>query len=158
MRTIQPLAAVPVLSEASASEARLTAREHASRLGFEAQATGELVIVASELCFNIARHAGRGEMRLSRVDDPERGVGLELSAWDEGPRIADFDQMLQDGWSDGALLDPVQRLRARGIGAGLGAVRRLTDEVRYEELERGKAIRAVRFVRAVKRRPPPSPP
>lgn len=145
MRQRQLLTTVPILSEASVYEARKVTRDEAERLGFAPQAVGELLLVASELSNNVARHAGRGELRLRRVDDA-RGVGIEVAAWDEGPPIADFTAALQDGWSSGAPVDPTKLLRRKGIGSGLGAVQRLSDELRYEVLPRGKEICAVRFV------------
>ena len=140
------LATVPILGDASAYEARQVIRQVAESLGFSSQAVSELTLVASELCTNVARHAGRGELRLRRVEHPERGVGLELASWDEAPPIADFSRMLQDGWSRGAPIDPMQQLHRQGIGAGLGAVQRLSDEVHHEALPHGKEIRAVRYV------------
>lgn len=152
MRRHHQLQAIPILSEASVYEARALARQEASRLGFEARVAGELVLVVSELSTNISRHAGRGELRLQRVDDDERGVGLEVGAIDEGPPIASFAAALVDGWSHGAPLDPVRQLRYPGLGAGLGAVQRFSDELHYEPLAVGKQIRAVRFVHPARRR------
>jgi len=135
-----------VLGEASVYEARMVTRREAERLGFGAQAVGELLLVTSELCSNIVRHAGRGELRLRRVDDSERGVGVEVAAWDGGPPIANFVEALRDGWSSGAPIDPLALFRRKGIGAGLGAVQRLSEELRHDELPAGKEICAVRFV------------
>jgi len=124
----------------------MVTRREAERLGFGAQAVGELVLVASELCSNVVRHAGRGELRLRRVDDGERGVGVEVAAWDKGPPIAHFASALRDGWSSGAPIDPLALFKRKGIGAGLGAVQRLSDELRHDELPVGKEVCAVRFV------------
>ena len=47
---------------------------------------------------------------------------------DAGPGIADPDLALADGYSEGRFLDGTQAT-LRGLGAGLGAVQRLMDEL-----------------------------
>ena len=66
---------------------------------------------------------------------------------DVGPPINDFESALRDGWTDGSPIEPMKLLRRRGIGAGLGAVARLSDGLNYERTPHGKVITARRYVR-----------
>ena len=132
--------------DASVYGARQAAREVAAAAGFDRRRGEELVLVASELASNILKHAGSGELRVRRVEDARRGVGVELQATDRGPPIADFEAAQVDGWSEGKRIDPLRFFGRKGIGAGLGAVRRLSDEVRYVQREGEKTITARRFV------------
>jgi anti-sigma regulatory factor (Ser/Thr protein kinase) len=109
-----------VVDEASASEARVRARE-AGRAAMLADADLEaLAIVASELARNQLRHAGGGKLAVRRIESA--GVpGVELVAADAGPGIAD---------PTGAFRGSSQnRAPGEGLGIGLAAVRRLADEV-----------------------------
>ena len=78
--------------------------------------TARFKIAVSELAQNIVRHAGSGTVQLRLVD---RGVtrGLEITARDAGPGIADREQALQDHFSS-----------AGTLGLGLPGVRRLMDD------------------------------
>jgi serine/threonine-protein kinase RsbT len=137
----------PVVAESDVYGARNGVRAFAAALGFGPGAQGELVIVVSELATNILKYGVRGAITLSRISDESGRAGIEIAASDEGPAIRDFESALRDGWTDGAPIDPMRLLRRRGIGAGLGAVARLTDSVRYESASPGKVIVARRFLR-----------
>lgn len=132
--------------DASVYGARQAARELALSVGFDRRRAEELVLVASELASNILKHAGKGELRLQVVRDSKRGVGLEMIASDQGPPIPDFQEALRDGWSQGGPIDPLRLFGRKGIGAGLGAVRRFSDELRYNQDARGKQISATRYL------------
>lgn len=136
---------VAITSDASVYGARQAIREEAQALGFARRVVEELVLVASELSTNILKHAGRGELELRRVDHPQKGPGLELCARDQGPPIADFADALRDGWSGGAPIDPVKLFGRKGIGAGMGAIQRLSDELSYQQNDGSKEIRAARY-------------
>lgn len=100
----------------------------AERLGFRDAALWEISIAVSELVTNVIKYASRGTLRISAVEQPRIGVELEVD--DEGPGIQDIDQVLIDGFSEGRMLGPdVRPEERRGLGAGLGAVHRLMDEV-----------------------------
>jgi serine/threonine-protein kinase RsbT len=130
--------------------ARSAVRELARSMGFHETAIAELVIVVSELASNILKYAGSGEIALSRVERVPGGTALEITARDAGPPIADFATALRDGWTDRAPIDPAVLLRRPGLGAGLGAVARLTDELSYVAEPTGKAIICLRYLK----RPP----
>jgi anti-sigma regulatory factor (Ser/Thr protein kinase) len=133
--------------------ARNGVRVFAAGVGFGRKAQSELVIVVSELASNILKYGVRGELVFRRVSDEANRNGIEIAATDEGPPIRDFENALRDGWTDRGPIDPRLLPRRRGIGAGLGAVVRLTDLVTHERTDSGKVITARRFMRRPSARP-----
>jgi anti-sigma regulatory factor (Ser/Thr protein kinase) len=133
--------------------ARWSAQRLATTIGFAPPACGEIAIVVSELATNILKYGVRGAIAMQRTDDAAFGPGLELVADDEGPLLTDLATAVQDGCGDRGPIDPCRQLGRGGIGAGLGAIIRLTD--RFEYLPHGarKSFRAIRYLR----RPRPSP-
>jgi anti-sigma regulatory factor (Ser/Thr protein kinase) len=126
--------------------AQQTARRVARSVGFGRAACAELMIVASELASNVLKYGGRGLLRLEAISDTERGAGLRLLAEDEGPPFKSFETALLDGFDDEGPID-VAKLHGRpGTASGLGAVCRLTDELRLQPRERGKVVIATRYV------------
>jgi len=69
----------------------------------------------SEITRNIVRFADSGEVVVTEVQEPRRGISVV--ARDTGPGIPDVDQALQDGYST-----------YQGLGLGLPGARRLMDE------------------------------
>jgi anti-sigma regulatory factor (Ser/Thr protein kinase) len=143
-----------VSSEFDAVGARSAARRCAGKLGFPAKEIEEIAIVVSELASNILKYGPPGEIVIESVNDPREGLGLRIDAFDRGPAFRSIDLALRDGFHDAGPIDPDQRPRRVGIGAGLGAVRRFSDSFDYEVLPQGgKRISVVRYVRGPKRRP-----
>ncbi len=106
---------IAIESDADIVRARGAAREVAARLGLE---TTDLTLVAtavSEVCRNIVRFAGRGEVVVELLDAPR--PGLRVIARDAGPGIPNVERALQDGFSTYG-----------GLGLGLPGVRRLMDD------------------------------
>lgn len=136
---------VPVRDEVDVHAARQAALRCARALGFASAAGQEVAIVASELAWNVLTHGGGGSLEVVAVEDARRGVGVELRADDEGAPIADLALAVRDGHSDTGRLTAAELIGRRGIGSGLGAVVRLSDEFRYEGRERGKRVVAVRY-------------
>lgn len=86
-------------------------------LDFDEPTVEEVVLVVHELASNIVKHAGDGEIELAPLpEDP--GGAIEIRASDSGPGIADVDRAVVDGYST-----------VGSLGAGLGAVHRLMDDV-----------------------------
>jgi anti-sigma regulatory factor (Ser/Thr protein kinase) len=133
--------------------ARSAARSFAAGIGFGRTAQGEIVIVVSELASNILKYGVRGEIAFRGVSDDSNRPGIEIAASDVGPPIRDFASALRDGWTDGEPIDPRLLFRRKGIGAGLGAVLRLTDRVSYQPTSTGKVIVAQRFLKRTSLRP-----
>jgi anti-sigma regulatory factor (Ser/Thr protein kinase) len=88
----------------------------AARAGYNETEAGRVAIVVTELAQNLIRHGGGGEILAAA--DPLRPAGLEIMALDRGPGMADVAACLRDGYSTGGT-----------SGNGLGAVKRLANEV-----------------------------
>src|SRR5919106_1710770 len=105
LETIQPAAA------------RFAARGLADRVGFTEIDSYRVGLVAAELATNLVKHARAGEVLLRAACD-DSGPELELLAVDRGPGMANISASLVDGHST-----------TGSAGIGLGAVRRLSEEV-----------------------------
>ena len=92
---------------------------------------------------NAIKYGGGGRLRLDA--NPHSGC-LVVTVEDRGPGIDDVDLALQDGFADGHFLTPDHRRnRERGLGLGLGAVRRLSDDVVVTRCPHGGARIEARF-------------
>lgn len=140
-RWIGHLDRLSVYDQASVSEARERARAAAAAAGLSTEATASLAIVASELAQNHLRHARGGMIAAAPIErDGLRGV--EIVAADRGGGILDPQAALEGGVS-----------LAGGLGAGLAAVLRLSDEVDFDvRLRQGTCVRARKFEGARRRR------
>jgi anti-sigma regulatory factor (Ser/Thr protein kinase) len=132
-------------------ELRKVTRAFAARLGFGPVGCGELAIVVSELGTNILKYGRRGKVTLEVVRDSARGVGLRIISEDEGPGIDDFEMALRDGHETSGPIDPAKFLSRAGIGSGLGAVLRLSDDLLYENTTERKRLLVTRYVRTTRR-------
>jgi anti-sigma regulatory factor (Ser/Thr protein kinase) len=126
-------------------------RDFARDVGFDRFGCQELAIVASELASNILKYGRRGDLNVELLK-LEGELCLELIARDCGPPFRDLDSALKDGWDDVGPIDPIQLLRRRGIGGGLGAVVRLTDSLTVENLPGGKQVIVRRYLHRAKKR------
>jgi serine/threonine-protein kinase RsbT len=106
--------------EAGVYAAAQRAKRLAHELDFDEVSQTRLGTVALELARNALIHGGGGEIVLRCLSDQDR-IGLEIEVMDYGPGIQDLDQALTDGYST-----------AGGLGTGLGAARRLSDEFEIE--------------------------
>jgi len=119
--------------QSQTAEARRIARVAAQNLGFDETLAGQVAIVTTEVCTNLLKHAGGGEILLQSLDgDDATAPALELLALDKGPGIGNLDQALRDGYSTGG-----------SSGHGLGAIVRLTSTSDfYSEAARGATVLA----------------
>jgi serine/threonine-protein kinase RsbT len=92
-----------------------TVKEWARRLGFSALDHTKLMTAAAELARNILQYAGSGEIRLSPIDQPKKG--LMIVASDRGPGIDDVRRVMTPGY-----------VSRTGMGIGLQGAKRLVDE------------------------------
>jgi anti-sigma regulatory factor (Ser/Thr protein kinase) len=77
---------------------------------------GEIDIIVSEMCSNLVKHAGGGEV-LYRIEHPtDTETVFEILSIDNGPGIADVSRVMKDGVSS-----------TMTLGHGLGAIERLSD-------------------------------
>ncbi|OJY28681.1 MAG: hypothetical protein BGO98_07435 [Myxococcales bacterium 68-20] len=125
--------------------ARSMMRPFASQLGFEREVVEELVLVVSELTSNILKYGRRGYIELSGIDREEGPRGISIVAEDETPPF-DLAGSLRDGYDAHGKLDPALVYGRGGIGAGLGAVARLSDAVELVPHGAGKRILVRRFL------------
>lgn len=102
-----------VTTQTDVERARREVRALARSLGFAAPVAESVTLAVVELATNLVRYAQRGELLVTPVEN-----GLQIESTDFGPGIADVDRAMEDGFSTGG-----------GLGAGLGAVRRLMDEI-----------------------------
>ncbi len=115
--SLPPRWAGEVSHPADVIRARRAARGLARALGFDEVGATELTLAVSELASNLVKHAGRGTITLSPYE--EQGYkGLRVVSEDRGPGIPDVEAAVSDGFSTGG-----------SLGAGLGAVHRLMDEL-----------------------------
>lgn len=123
-------------------------RKFGAEVGFEREVIEELVVVISELASNILKYGTRGSISLRELEQEMGPRGIEILAKDEAPP---FDLMgsLRDGYDAKGKLDPALVFGRRGIGAGLGAVARLSDRIElvpHESPAVGKSIVVRRVV------------
>jgi serine/threonine-protein kinase RsbT len=118
---------------------RQRALELATRWGSGPVAASAVAIAVSELVTNAALHAGGGELVLAVQPRGDR-VGIEVLVEDRGPGIADVEAAVQDSVAE-------SEVRRSSLGAGLGAVHRLMDEVMIEARPRGGTrVRALKWL------------
>jgi serine/threonine-protein kinase RsbT len=123
----------------------------AEQLGFRDVALWEISIAVSELVTNVIKHAGKGALTATALSQPEPGI--EILVEDEGPGIVDIEAVVVDGYSEGKLITWDGVRRRRGLGAGLGAVHRLMDEVEIcNRPEGGVRVVARKYLTRTKRR------
>lgn len=108
---------VAVNDSSQVAAARREAATIATQSGFDDADAGRVALVATELCTNLIKHGGGGEMLVGAYQDGE-GHGIELIALDRGPGIANVEACLRDGYSS-----------AGTPGNGLGAVIRQSHVV-----------------------------
>jgi anti-sigma regulatory factor (Ser/Thr protein kinase) len=112
---LQDPTVIPVDDATRAGEVRRAAVALAAAIGFGEADQGRVALAATEAATNLVKHASGGEVVLRSLSAAEGG-GLELLALDRGPGMADPGQCLRDGFST-----------AGTSGAGLGAIRRMSD-------------------------------
>ncbi len=98
-------------------EARRQASELCRSLGFDGTESGKVALIVTEMASNILKHA-RGGMMLFRPLRAENRGAVEILSIDGGPGMANVGRCMEDGFST-----------AGSPGTGLGAIRRLSDEM-----------------------------
>ena len=126
---------IPIYDEASVSSARERVREAGRQLNLTKDVVESVALIASELTHNQLAHAKQGYFAVSAVE--RRGIrGLEVIAADIGPGIESPRRAIQDE-------NPPT---SGSLGAGLGAVSRMADEVEFDNrMFEGACIVARKF-------------
>jgi serine/threonine-protein kinase RsbT len=127
---------IAVLEISSQADHIICSREAmrtAEAMGFGAAEVSAIGISVSELVTNVVKYAGKGRITLHAIEK-----GLEIIVEDSGPGIEDPELALVDGYSEGRMLDAnTPRVGRRGLGSGLGAVKRLMDSLTIENRASG---------------------
>jgi anti-sigma regulatory factor (Ser/Thr protein kinase) len=134
-----------VAHDSAVFAARAIVRSFAAQIGFDHEVIEELVVVVSELTSNILKYGRRGHIEVSAIDREDRVRGISIVAEDETPPF-DLATSLLDGYDAKGPLDPARVYGRGGIGAGLGAVARLSDRVELVPHGAGKRIVTRRFL------------
>lgn len=135
--------------------ARSMVRAFAAQIGFEREVIEELVVVVSELTSNILKYGRRGHIELVAIESDEGARGISIIAADEAPPF-DLTSSMRDGYDANGKLDPALVFGRGGIGAGLGAVARLSDGLELVPEDGGKRIVARRLLGRPRRGSRPS--
>ena len=125
---------IPIYDEASVSSARQRVREAGERLNLTKEVIEKVALMASELTHNQLSHARQGYFAVKPVE--REGVkGLEITAADIGPGIQEPTAAFKD-----------QMSATGSLGAGLGAVLRIADEIEVDDrISEGFCIVARKF-------------
>ena len=104
-----------VTESSQIAQARRAVAALAARQGFDEEDAGRAALVAMEICSNLVKHGGGGELIAQPLERGDlRGVGL--IGLDKGPGIADMAKSMRDGFSTGS-----------SPGTGLGAISRMSQ-------------------------------
>lgn len=123
-----------IRTEFDATRAALESTRFARDAGFDETPSRLIATAVSELARNILKYAHAGEVRLREVES-SRGKGVEITATDDGPGIADVDAAMSDHFSTG-----------KTLGLGLPGVRRMMDEFELvSEPGEGTRVTAVKW-------------
>ena len=107
---------VRILGESDVAVAVMQAQRYSRSVGFNEAGCCRIATSVSELARNILKYADSGEIVFRPQLNP-RQKGIEISALDNGPGIADLELALTDRYSTG-----------KTLGLGLPGVRRLMDD------------------------------
>jgi serine/threonine-protein kinase RsbT len=109
---------LPIEAEKDIAAARLEAWSEAVRIGLSKFTSVKVATAVSELARNIVFYAGRGQVELRTVAEPQR-TRLQIVASDQGPGIEPLRL---------AEIYAGTYRSQRGMGKGLMAVKKLVDE------------------------------
>ncbi len=120
---------IAISDRSQVAEARRLVKNCVRGIGISPGQIDQVAIVVTELATNLVKHGGGGHIHAAQFDDAG-GKGLEILALDRGPGMADVRRCLEDGYST-----------AGSPGTGLGAIARLTDDLRiYSRPGLGTAV------------------
>jgi serine/threonine-protein kinase RsbT len=111
---------IHISDEVHAIVASQRGRALARELGLTAIEQTALGTAIQEIASNIIKYARRGSMEIRPITD-QHGTGIEVTAQDEGPGIADIALAMTDGYSTG-----------KSLGLGLPGAKRLMSTFSIE--------------------------
>lgn len=121
---------INIETESDIVAARQVGRNMSRQLGFGTIMQSRIATSISELARNIYLYAGKGTITISPMER-NGDIGLQITAIDFGPGVADIRQALEDGYSTSGAL-----------GAGLPGVKRMMDDFVMQSAP-GKGTRVV---------------
>ena len=119
-----------IRSEPDAMRPVMEATRRARQIGFGPQEAQAISTAVSELARNILKYASTGEVIIEETQSGRR-KGLQITARDRGPGIADVESAMRDHFSSGGTL-----------GLGLPGVKRMMDEFEIDSAP-GRGTRVV---------------
>jgi serine/threonine-protein kinase RsbT len=108
---------LPVRCGEDVVKVRQAVRSVAMDLGFSLVDQTKIITAASELARNTLTYGGGGEVRIERLQEGPRRIGVRLTFEDRGPGIPNIELALTDGYTTGT-----------GLGLGLNGARKLSHE------------------------------
>ena len=118
-----------VKSESDLTRSIVEAKRVADAIGFDHNASQMIATAVSELARNILKYAAKGEVIIASTQNGYR-VGIEITAQDRGPGIADVAQAMVEHFSSSGTL-----------GLGLPGVKRMMDEFEINSVpEKGTRV------------------
>ena len=111
---------VPVRNTFEITWAVMEARKVAENIGFPDQVQHMIATAVSELANNIIKYADKGEIVIKELNQKNR-TGIEITARDRGPGIADIEKAMADHFSSSGTL-----------GLGLPGLKRMMDDIKIQ--------------------------
>ncbi|ALL63337.1 Phosphoserine phosphatase rsbX [Paraburkholderia caribensis MBA4] len=138
-------ASFEIADASSVAFARRGANDAAQKGALNETDLGRVALIVTETATNILKHAQHGELLVRVLPSDTAGTladGVEIIAFDKGPGMQDVQLAFRDGSTT-----------AGSPGTGLGAIRRLSEELSvYSQPNLGTVLRAVVRSRSVKER------
>ena len=135
-RTSQKDESLKIYTENDMSIARDAAMRMAQSCEFTMAASTSLATAVSELARNILHYAMEGTIILSRITEKGRR-GIKVTALDNGPGIANIDEILAGGYAS-----------KTGMGLGLIGTKRLMDYFQVDSAPgKGTRVTAIKYGR-----------
>ncbi len=119
---------VPITDSSSISEARRRGLHVAERLGLDEVRSGEFALLITEMARNVLAHGGGGQTIITGSRNGH-GPMVRLLGIDKGPGISDVPRALSDGYSTSGTM-----------GAGLGAMKRIADQMEIFTSQAGTIV------------------
>jgi serine/threonine-protein kinase RsbT len=125
---------IGITEESHIVSARGAGRDLCQEVGFSGAVQIKVATAISELARNIVQYAGEGEITIASIDSPRPGI--EITAVDHGPGIADLDDVLTGNFKS-----------RKGMGIGLKGTKKLMDEFEIQtNAEQGTQIRIRKYL------------
>ena len=126
----------PIGNDYDVIQARREGMEAAQTIGFSSADATKIAVVISELGRNIVNYAGDGLVTIVANYNVMGEAYIKIIAEDDGPGIANLDEVLEGGLSTSG-----------GLGLGLSGSRRMMDDFEIEtEVGQGTRVTAVKWL------------